>query len=384
MDVTQSFASHSHNSSVRCVAHSEHYLASGGADDRIVIYDLKSRKEHCMLTHHNSTVNCLQFTDGHTHLISGGSDGTLAITRVGNWQLEKVWEKAHKGASIIDIAIHPTNKLALTLGADNTLRTWNLVKGRQAYVINLNSKSKDPRSLQYIKWAPDGVKFVLCGGLHTDIWSIETGGILRAIEHKNRVSCSLFYDNDTLVVGFENGTLALINLNDKSTKEIEAHGARLKYIDTCKGYLVTCASNGEVKLWNKNIEEIATCNTGCRNTCMNLVLLTWIKKEEKEENDTEELVVTDDKELDKNASKKPRKEKLGGPTVVIESETPKKRKRKSKTMQEFDETPLRNDEKNFEGKVSSKCDKKAMEFIEESTAEEVTPKRKKKKSKEKL
>ena len=58
---------------------------------------MQVRKEHCMLTHHNSTVTCMQFTAGHTHLMSGSTDGVLAIVRVGNWQLEKVWEKAHNG-----------------------------------------------------------------------------------------------------------------------------------------------------------------------------------------------------------------------------------------------------------------------------------------------
>ena len=35
------------------------------------------------------------------------------------------------------MSIHPNGKLALTVGTDATLRTWNLVKGRQAYATNL-------------------------------------------------------------------------------------------------------------------------------------------------------------------------------------------------------------------------------------------------------
>lgn len=66
-----------------------------------------------MLVHHGSTVNCLSFTKEHTHLISGGSDGILAIVRVGNWQLEKIWDKAHKGMAIYDVAIHPSGKFII-------------------------------------------------------------------------------------------------------------------------------------------------------------------------------------------------------------------------------------------------------------------------------
>lgn len=35
------------------------------------------------------------------------------------------------------ISIHPTGKLALSVSKDMTLRTWNLIKGRSAYVTNL-------------------------------------------------------------------------------------------------------------------------------------------------------------------------------------------------------------------------------------------------------
>lgn len=86
----QSFATRSHNSSVRCLDVCGRYLASGGTDDKIVVYDLKERKEHHTLTHHNATVNCVRFTPEHTHIISGSADGVLAIVRIGNWQLEKV------------------------------------------------------------------------------------------------------------------------------------------------------------------------------------------------------------------------------------------------------------------------------------------------------
>ena len=42
----------------------------------------------------------------------------------------------HKGA-INSLAIHPTGRLALSVGVDRTLHTWDLVKGRKAYVCSL-------------------------------------------------------------------------------------------------------------------------------------------------------------------------------------------------------------------------------------------------------
>lgn len=42
----------------------------------------------------------LQFTPEQSHLISCSQDGSVAIYRVGSWQMEKVWTEAHKGTGI--------------------------------------------------------------------------------------------------------------------------------------------------------------------------------------------------------------------------------------------------------------------------------------------
>lgn len=49
----KSFATHSHIASIRSVASNRHYLASGGADDSICLYDMRYRTESGKLTHHN-------------------------------------------------------------------------------------------------------------------------------------------------------------------------------------------------------------------------------------------------------------------------------------------------------------------------------------------
>ncbi|KAK9887030.1 hypothetical protein WA026_019956 [Henosepilachna vigintioctopunctata] len=282
-EVKQSFASHDHTSSIKSISHSGQYLASGGADDRIIIYDLNVRKECTMLVHHDSAVTSLQFTNKHTHLISGSSDGVLAITRVGNWTLEKKWDKAHKGSSILDIALHPSGKLALTIGGDNTLRTWNLIKGRQAYAINLNTKSKDSKTLERIIWSPNGTNFILYGGKYTEIWSIETGGMLKFIAYDEKVTSCIWLNVDKLIVGHENGQLSLVNINDASKILKDAHNARIKAIAKYNNWIVSIASDGKFKVWSENLDELIEQSTGCRPTCLCIVPTLQIKKESSDE-----------------------------------------------------------------------------------------------------
>lgn len=94
-----------------------------------------------MLTTHGGVVNHIRFTPDATHLLSAGGDGKLAATRAGSWVAEGLWKSPHNGKSVNHITIHPSGKLALTLGADLTLKTWNLIKGRQVIRSNGNFAS---------------------------------------------------------------------------------------------------------------------------------------------------------------------------------------------------------------------------------------------------
>lgn len=52
------------------------------------------------------------------------------------------------------ICVHPSNKLALSVGADNTMRMWNLVKGRLGFVRKLKEQPFK------ISFSPDGSEYV--------------------------------------------------------------------------------------------------------------------------------------------------------------------------------------------------------------------------------
>lgn len=53
------------------------------------------------------------------------------------------------------ICVHPSNKLALSVGADNTMRMWNLVKGRLGFVRKLKEQPFK------ISFSPDGAEYVV-------------------------------------------------------------------------------------------------------------------------------------------------------------------------------------------------------------------------------
>lgn len=196
--------------------------------------------------------------------------------------------------------MHSSGKLALTLGSDRTLCTWNLVKGRQAYIINLNNKSKDPKSLDCVKWAPCGVRFVLAGGKYTEIWSIEKGGMLNAIEHSNKVTCCTWLSNNSLMVGYENGKLALINADNNQVTLYDGHESRVKAVAAYEDFIITATSSGDVKIWDKSLNKLSECNSGCRITCLCIAtcIPQDVKEEVKSEEDESESESNDDQQED--------------------------------------------------------------------------------------
>ncbi|XP_043501506.1 p21-activated protein kinase-interacting protein 1-like [Polistes fuscatus] len=309
----KSFATHSHLGSIRSVASNKYYLASAGADETICLYDLHNRIESGKLMHHNDTVNHVTFTPEASHLFSCSKDGTIAAVRCGNWQMQKHWMKPHKGLSVHTLAIHPTGKLALSTGADGILRTWNLVKGRQAYATNLVPRLKsNAKDIIVLKWSPNGEKYLLAANQQIDIFSVQLAGIDQEVQLDSKVVCVEFLKDDLIVVGLENGHIKFYDLEKLAyTLNILAHDIRIKCMAYKDDLLVTASSNGEIKLWRftrNKVNMLQSINCGARITCLTLAELyqnvvykkeTDLKVEEKVKNKNkfrlkQEVIIEDD------------------------------------------------------------------------------------------
>ncbi|XP_046744913.1 p21-activated protein kinase-interacting protein 1-like [Diprion similis] len=268
----QNFATHTHQASIRDLASSRHYLASAGADDSIYLYNMKSRMETGKLAHHNDTVNSIAFTPNASHILTCSTDGSIAAVRCGNWRLEKHWKNAHKGSSVNTLCIHPSGKLALSLGGDGVLRTWNLVKGRQAYATNLIPKlGPYAKNIAVTKWSPDGTKYLIATNLKLILYSVENAGIIHEADFECRVTCVEFHD-DLIIIGHDDGQVQLYNWESPSNNySTIAHDTRVKTIACSDDIVATSSSSGELKVWRltkNSLNLLATENCGARITCM--------------------------------------------------------------------------------------------------------------------
>ncbi|XP_029446505.1 p21-activated protein kinase-interacting protein 1 [Rhinatrema bivittatum] len=269
------FTHHAHTASLSAVAVSNRYVATGSKDETIQIYDMMKKTEHGALLHHDGTITCLEFY-GSTHLLSGAEDGLICVWNTKKWECQKSI-KAHKG-QVTSLSIHPSGKLALSVGTDKTLKTWNLIEGRSAFIKNLKQNA------HIVKWSPSGEKYIVVAVNRADVYRLETASVIGSIGHGKRISSIQFVTDCLLAVAGDEEVLRLYDCDSqKCLTEFKAHENRVKSIysfeldDFC--FIVSASNDGYIKVWRldpNKIQEppslLCEVNTSARLTCLSVWL----------------------------------------------------------------------------------------------------------------
>ncbi|OXB60169.1 hypothetical protein ASZ78_012320 [Callipepla squamata] len=275
--VDPDFTHHAHTASLSAVAVNSKYVVTGSRDETIQIYDMRKKVEHGALLQHNGTITCLEFY-GTSHLLSGAEDGLICIWNTKRWECLKSI-KAHKG-HVTSLSIHPSGKLALSVGTDKTLRTWNLVEGRSAFIKNLK------RNAHIIKWSPDGEKYVTVITNKVDIYKLDTASITGTITTEKRISSLRFITDSILAIAGDDEIIRFYSCDSqKCLCEFKAHENRIKDIYSFERegqhVIVTASSDGYIKVWNLDLHKIKNLpsllcevNTKARLTC----LAVWLDR----------------------------------------------------------------------------------------------------------
>ncbi|XP_070603373.1 p21-activated protein kinase-interacting protein 1 isoform X2 [Erythrolamprus reginae] len=256
---------------------------------------MKKKVEHGALVHHDGTVTCLEFY-GNAHLLSGAEDGLICIWNTKKWECLKSIN-AHKG-HVTSLSIHPSGKLALSVGTDRTLRTWNLVEGRSAFIKNIKENA------HLVKWSPSGEIYVVAIANKVDIYNLETASITGTIATEKRISSIKFITDSILAIAGDEEFIRLFDCEtQKCLCEFKAHENRIKALYNFKmeglHILVTASSDGYIKVWNLDIDKIENApsllcevNTKARLTC----LAVWLRKDFETEQSTGEATPSSSQE----------------------------------------------------------------------------------------
>lgn len=268
------FATEAHLQSVKCIASSNKFLASGSIDETIQLYNMKTRREIGTLVHHNGTITSLNFYD--SFLISSSEDSTICIWSTNNWQCLKTL-KGHKKA-VNSVSLHPSGKMALSVSKDKNLRTWNLINGRSAYAVNIKKVA------DFVCWSLDGSQFLVVCNNTIDVYSVEGATVKMTIDFEKRICSLTFINNDILAVGGENESIHFYDLKSGNLYHtIKAHTTRVKALKCVSAidekFLISASSDGQIRVWHVNdaegnlkLRKIAKVDTGNRLTCMTVIV----------------------------------------------------------------------------------------------------------------
>lgn len=265
------FTHHAHIASLTAVAASERFVVTGSKDETIQLYDMKKKVEHGALLHHDGSITCLEFY-GASHLLSAAEDGLICVWSTKKWECLKTI-KAHKG-HVTSLSVHPSGKLALSVGTDKTLRTWNLINGRSAFIKNIKQNA------HIVKWSPEGDKYLVVTNDKINIYDMVTASVTGTITNPKRISSVKFLSNSVLAVAGDDETVRLWDTGkEKWVCEFKAHETRVKAVDSfvMDDYcvMVTASNDGFIKMWKLCLNEepepptlLGEVNTTARLTCL--------------------------------------------------------------------------------------------------------------------
>lgn len=324
------FTHHAHTASISAVAASERFVVTGSKDETIQLYDMKKKIEHGALLHHDGTITSLEFY-GSSHLLSGADDGLVCVWSTKKWECLKSI-KAHKGP-VTSLSVHPSGKLALTVGTDKTLRTWNLTNGRSAFIKNIKQNA------HIVRWSPDGDKYVVVVTDKVDIYDLETASVTGTVTNPKRISSIKFLNNSILAVAGDDEVVRLCDIGkEKWVCEFKAHETRVKVVDSVMMedfcLIVTASNDGFIKMWKFHLKEaeeldsptlLGEVNTSARLTC----LAVWKPSSVQQTAEEPAAEATTSKELAQELSKTKRV-RIAAEEVILEDESKPKKKKKSR------------------------------------------------------
>ncbi|KAJ9474276.1 Protein MAK11 [Pseudozyma hubeiensis] len=209
-----------HISSIRTVATAgsdSKWLATGGTDEIVKVWDLRKRREVGQLTGHEGTITSLTFAS-RTYLLTTSADSNINLYRTRDWALLRTL-KGHIGR-INSAAPHPTGRLALSVGSDRTIRMWDLMRGQAAASTRIGIEA------DLVRWDTTGKRFVVLAYRQAMIFGTDMSK-LAEVEEKKRIGDVCFFrvkdgegrERELFFAGLEDGIVKVFDLDASVVEE---------------------------------------------------------------------------------------------------------------------------------------------------------------------
>ena len=274
VEIEQIVSTSCHIGCVRSSASAGRYAATGGSDEMISVFDVKKRTQLGSMggSVHTSTITALAVCANPGLLVSGSEDGQIAITRIKDCKTLRSF-KGHQ-STVLDLAMHPTGRVALSISSDNTLRMWDLTRGTCAAVRKISDTKRSVAPSMSVKYTPEGSRY--CVLLSSGTLEVCSSSSMDVAQIAGPYTSVCPVSEDLFVAGNTKGQIHLIQVNEDCSELTliqsvsELHSSRLRGIARVGPSTIAsvCAEGNIVisTIRDSEIAQIRTIETGMRIT----------------------------------------------------------------------------------------------------------------------
>lgn len=245
-----------HRESVFAVAWNpvaESTVASGGGDDKAFLFQVGT-DAHVELTGHTDSVSCTAFSCDGKYLATGGLDGQVIIWDASSGSLIRALEGPDEG--IMWLQWHPRGPILIAGSEDFTCWMWNAEKNKSSQMFIGHSGAVTCGS-----FSPDG-RIIVTGGGAGDaslrVWNPQSAECTAVISghsfHQAGVTCLAVNDSKVAISGGEEGTLCLSNIdNGRVLGALQGHDDSVEAVafsPTLTSLAVSAGLDGKIIVWN--------------------------------------------------------------------------------------------------------------------------------------
>ncbi|MEH1857096.1 MAG: NB-ARC domain-containing protein [Nostoc sp.] len=224
-------------------------LATGDADGKTYLWQVKDGKLLFTCIGHSSWVKSVAFSpDGQT-LASGSDDQTVKLWDVDDGKCLKTLQEHSNW--VRSVAFSPDGQTLASGSEDQTVKLWNVHTGKCLITLQENTNR-----IMSVAFSPDGQTLASCSEKQTvKLWDVRDGKCLKILQgHNSWVRSVAFSPNgEILATGSDDQTVKLWDLHDgKCLKTLQGHTNRVWSVAFSPDGQ-TLASGGDdqtVKLWD--------------------------------------------------------------------------------------------------------------------------------------